>query len=167
MDGAKEYVGRKLTKKLRTLDKLYRTGTPLDLIFFGFCALPLLVFFWSVVMTFVARQLLYIVLVLNYMLGKRLNKVLKRVIAQKRPNKDSHGMPSFHSQISFFYSTFAHYRRASAPISVSIGLHVVATAVSYGRVHLGKHTWEQIIVGMLVGVVQGLLAAVAMQKLEV
>ena len=118
-------------------------------------------------MTFVARRLLYIILVLSYIFGKRLNKVLKRVIAQKRPNKDSHGMPSFHAQISFFYSTFAHYSRAPGPIVFSIGLHVVAIAVSYGRVHLGKHTWEQIIVGMLIGFVQGLLTAAVVQRLEV
>jgi hypothetical protein len=79
------YVAKKCAKKTKALDKLRKTGSTLDIVFFVFCALPVLFFMWSILMIIVSsRRLEYFVLATSYVAGKRVNKFMKTLIAQKR-----------------------------------------------------------------------------------
>jgi hypothetical protein len=72
-------------------------------------------------------------------------------------------MPSFHAQIAFFYSTYNQFGPMAFLGAPSVFFHIIAAATTYGRVHLGKHTYEQVGVGMLIGVAQALMTVGAMQ----
>lgn len=96
-----------------------------------------------------------------------LNIVLKEVIAEPRPpridEREDFGMPSNHAQFIFHFSTFYCLQLIFRTWKVSIFyrlfysfvLIAMAVTVSFGRIYLGYHTYEQVGVGCLVGLSTG------------
>nr|CCC90909.1 unnamed protein product [Trypanosoma congolense IL3000] len=113
--------------------------------------------------------LLLVALVQNAML----NSVLKKTIRMQRPsssvyeavplsNLSPYGMPSDHTQFMFFFITWL-MRKASAdriplPLSLRLFFLFSAALVAFGRVYNSFHTTEQVVVGALIGVVNGILS---------
>jgi dolichyldiphosphatase len=87
-----------------------------------------------------------------------LAKSLKRLIAQSRPNKQpGYGMPSAHSQIIMFVSTY--YQCAAydkTPLLVG-GVSLFALSVVWSRVQMKHHTISQVLVGALIGILSAIL----------
>uniref|UniRef100_A0A7S3YUE2 Phosphatidic acid phosphatase type 2/haloperoxidase domain-containing protein n=1 Tax=Lotharella globosa TaxID=91324 RepID=A0A7S3YUE2_9EUKA len=112
------------------------------------------------------KRVLYGVLVASQLGGKQINKVLKRYFNQKRPEcsgKNSNGMPSYHAQAAAFFPVFL--------ITVSV-IHTyalplfAALLVAYSRVAIGMHSYDQIIVGSVIGAVLGWISGAGALKLE-
>jgi len=113
------------------------------------------------------RELLHHFSLLGLMLCEGLNKVLKRIIREPRPPlspKGGFGMPSAHSQFAFFLLTFCtlllllKWRTKSfESVAQLFGLWVAAFAVCIGRVYLSYHTLSQVLVGVVVGGVLGVV----------
>ncbi|KAI4527837.1 phosphatidic acid phosphatase type 2/haloperoxidase, partial [Schizophyllum commune Loenen D] len=103
-------------------------------------------------------------------------KFLKKIIRQPRPahpkqRKKTYGMPSTHSAVVAYFSTYVLLASARLPIHPSLpssplitrtlpALVIVpwATLVACSRVWLGKHSWIQVIAGCAYG---ALFASVA------
>jgi membrane-associated phospholipid phosphatase len=91
-----------------------------------------------------------------------LNKILKTIIKQKRPNDgvkimneeysgvEIYGMPSGHAQSSFFSLSFLYFVKGS-PTWLIIELFI-ATLTIYQRWKYRQHTLEQLFTGSVVGV---------------
>lgn len=105
------------------------------------------------------------------------NLVLKKIIQQPRPEYapsgfrappgggSSFGMPSNHAQFMGFFCCYWLLficRQKNAPrspvlrLGCSVLLLLLGVAVTYSRVHLGYHSWEQVLVGNIVGSVAGI-----------
>jgi dolichyldiphosphatase len=91
--------------------------------------------------------------------------VIKKTWKQPRPDGaylSNYGMPSDHSMFMFFIATHvisqmwddAALRRHSFIVS-SIGLLTLSGLIGYSRLFLGVHSLEQVIVGVVFGVVLG------------
>lgn len=114
------------------------------------------------------RDLDAIVMLVGQLLNEVLNQILKRTIKQSRPHgarMSGAGMPSAHSQfIAFFAAYVIAYtvkrlngqRRLEKAITI-VGAAVLAALVCISRVRLGYHSVEQVLVGVGVGVVSGLV----------
>ncbi|KAL1673343.1 hypothetical protein EV122DRAFT_283071 [Schizophyllum commune] len=96
-------------------------------------------------------------------------KFLKKIIRQPRPahpkqRKKTYGMPSTHSAVVAYFSTYVLLASARLPIHPSLpsdplitrtlpALIIVpwATLVACSRVWLGKHSWIQVLAGCAYG----------------
>jgi len=94
------------------------------------------------------------------------------VIPDNLPAK-SYGMPSGHSEASWFASTYLiMYLMDNYPKNpiyyIGIGiLLIIPMIVMYGRVYISKcHTNQQVFVGALVGIVTGIIYYKLVQKLK-
>jgi membrane-associated phospholipid phosphatase len=99
-----------------------------------------------------------------------LNEVLKSLLREARPlgsHKEGYGMPSNHTQLTFYYLTVFIYflfrkievaktKRAWIYWLLS-GALFVSNLVGYSRVDAGVHSVKQVVVGGFVGVLYGLL----------
>jgi dolichyldiphosphatase len=102
---------------------------------------------------------------LGLVFSHELAKLIKRTVKQPRPDGaflSSYGMPSDHSQFLFFATTYvtcvlfsrANIKKSSAFIS-SVTMLSITLIVCYSRLFLGVHTWQQVLVGALLGIVTG------------
>lgn len=130
--------------------------------------LPLVVVVIFVTVFAVKRDLHTFCYGFGVILNGCLNYILKHTIKQSRPVSnlevrdstklfEEYGMPSSHSQFMWFVSTymlfFLHIRLSlggqnggTSWIKLSWGLVniLLAVVVSYGRIYLHYHTWEQV-----------------------
>lgn len=110
------------------------------------------------------------------MTNEILNKILKYSIREPRPvtrqhNFNEYGMPSNHAQFVSFFSTYvllfvlirlppfnqnAFLERFWRLLIIG-GTWFASLLVCYGRVYLQYHTWSQVIAGVVVGLIFGLL----------
>lgn len=102
--------------------------------------------------------------------GKEINRSLKQLFPQPRPEGSGKGeapkgMPSYHSQASFF---LAAYLSVGHPVWSGrvCFLVTIAVGVAYSRVYLKMHTPAQVIAGGAVGVVLALLMVASMLLLS-
>jgi len=100
------------------------------------------------------------------MLNLALNKLLKKIVNQPRPDENSDysdsGMPSNHSQFICYFCMFYIIQSLSSKLLppsqrylYSFGLGVLAYFVCFSRFYLSYHTSEQILGGVSVGIVSG------------
>ena len=104
----------------------------------------------------------FMLLLLSRLLGKRVNRQLKKWLAQPRPagsQSKSNGMPSYHAQAAFFVLTVLPSFRNTflCQANAQIVTFLLASWVALTRIHLGQHTSIQVAVGALVGVLLGLV----------
>jgi membrane-associated phospholipid phosphatase len=99
---------------------------------------------------------------------------LKNIIKQPRPknikpldgnygNKYKYGMPSYHSQLTFFSITFLYLlygNKSLLIIELLIGCITIYQAYSYNR-----HTLEQLFGGAFIGIITGYLGVAIIKKI--
>jgi membrane-associated phospholipid phosphatase len=97
-----------------------------------------------------------------YIISSFINKILKNIIQEERPvngksimnenytGKHKYGMPSYHAQLSFYSLTFLYLVNKSGYL-IFFELFIAALTL-YQRWSYKRHTVEQLIVGMVVGV---------------
>eukprot|EP01083_Nonionella_stella_P034543 94547_1 len=106
-------------------------------------------------------------LLISIIASFNINKLLKNLIQQERPSgtaiNRSYGMPSDHAQLMallamFWYSLLTDNQRfAFNPITQAqnrktiLFLYVVALVVTYSRFYLCLHTFNQLVVGFIIG----------------
>lgn len=126
----------------------------------------------------VTREIQPVITVAGHLVGEVLNKVMKHLLKLPRPefHKNfggrrslSYGMPSAHSQFMGFFATYficvvllqvpmARYKKAIA----CLALPAASICVAFSRVYLSYHTAPQVVVGLCIGVVSGLVYFVAL-----
>ncbi|GEQ68510.1 hypothetical protein JCM33374_g2178 [Metschnikowia sp. JCM 33374] len=126
----------------------------------------------------VTREIQPVITVGGHLINELLNSVIKHSVKQPRPefhrnfgdgsSSLSHGMPSAHSQFMGFYASY--YLCVVLLQTPCTTLHKVGMAVflvgssicvAFSRVYLQYHTTPQVVVGLSVGVVWGLVYFVA------
>lgn len=107
---------------------------------------------------------IFVVFIIGYIVNVLLNTTLKKWIHQKRPSNpikflinehvSSYGMPSNHSQSIFYCITFLLLSRNKLDVWTLVSLLICLLAL-YERWHFRNHTIEQLMVGMVIGIVIG------------
>lgn len=156
----------------------YRSGDFIGFILAWFSMLPILLFISLVTLIVFRRDLTTIFCFIGFLFTEAINYILKNVIRQPRPMLDRHtsrgsfskyGMPSDHSQISFYLATFVillvifRYHLNSGRFSQFLvkamlvsGSFLCAGLVAFSRIYLEYHTIEQVVVGSIVGILLGI-----------
>ncbi|KAL5011272.1 hypothetical protein ScPMuIL_009823 [Solemya velum] len=106
------------------------------------------------------------------MLNEVLNWILKHIIRESRPTARAvlyteYGMPSSHAQFVWFFATYmllflfiriyTNYNWIDDlwKYCVGFGGYLAAVIVTYSRVYLGYHTFNQVFCGALLGTIFG------------
>lgn len=139
--------------------------------------LPILYIIGLFTLVLTRRDLTTIFYFIGCILSEITNTIFKHVIKQPRPIQSSkrsgkfskYGMPSDHSQMMFYCSTFyillivfrfywKTFNRLNQIIGKSIMI-IIATVsailVAYSRIYLEYHTYEQVMVGAFIGIATG------------
>ena len=137
--------------------------------FFG----PVIIFLISIYNLWNQQKYLISYLVFSFC-NTIVNKILKVIIQQKRPNGsikimdesyegiENYGMPSGHAQTCAYNLAFVTLVLNNAFIT---GLYLVITFISmYQRHKYGNHTILQLIIGFIVGIIFGYLVFFAGNK---
>ncbi|CEG46156.1 dolichyldiphosphatase 1 [Plasmopara halstedii] len=114
------------------------------------------------------RDLDSISMLIGQLVSIAINKVLKKLINQPRPEgayMSGSGMPSAHSQfMGFFAAYFVIYtsKRLNSRRRLEQGLTIVcaimvAMLTCYSRIHLNYHSTDQVVVGVAFGILTGIL----------
>ncbi|KAK9447828.1 phosphatidic acid phosphatase type 2/haloperoxidase [Limtongia smithiae] len=119
------------------------------------------------------REAETLLLLLGQLACEASNSVLKRIVRQDRPRyHDAHspdslgfGMPSAHAQFMGFYATYiclwmyfrAHHFTPAKRRSRTLALVLLTIAVCVSRVYLYYHTAGQVVIGLLLGTIEGAL----------
>ncbi|CAF0956437.1 unnamed protein product [Brachionus calyciflorus] len=157
----------------------YKSGDLIGFIMAWFTMLPIFMFISIVTLIVVRRDLTTIFYLIGFLLTEISNFILKNLIKQPRPYSNhnrskgsfsKHGMPSDHSQIMFYCSTFfillvtfRYYINSSKYMQILIksclclGAFISAVLVAFSRVYLEYHTYEQVLAGGLLGILCGSL----------
>ncbi|KAI8059134.1 phosphatidic acid phosphatase type 2/haloperoxidase [Gongronella butleri] len=111
---------------------------------------------WFALVVFISclysRSLHVMYVALGAVFAAIVGKVLKRVWRQPRPHGQAgYGMPSTHSQGIMFFAAYSHCAMPSHDWVVLV-LSLFALALAWSRVQLGYHTFQQVLVGSLIGV---------------
>ncbi|TPX74706.1 hypothetical protein CcCBS67573_g04020 [Chytriomyces confervae] len=116
-----------------------------------------------------ARRDVYLASVcLGQLLGEAFNLGLKRIVKEPRPTTflgGDYGMPSSHAQFMAYFATFSvlhlHLRTSyKNPIwkhVLSLGTVLIAGLVAFSRVYLHYHTATQVLAGIQIGTILGLV----------
>ncbi|KAJ3025829.1 UNVERIFIED_CONTAM: Dolichyldiphosphatase 1 [Siphonaria sp. JEL0065] len=118
-----------------------------------------------------SRRDIYIAAIcLGQLVGEVLNLAVKKVIKEPRPSShpmlsDGYGMPSSHSQFMAYFATCVllhlylktSYKNSLWKHVISIATVSLAGIVQYSRIHLEYHTVQQVLVGIQVGTLLGLV----------
>ncbi|XP_050714247.1 dolichyldiphosphatase 1-like isoform X2 [Eriocheir sinensis] len=142
--------------------------------FLAVCSLmPLAIITGFVTLILFRRDLHTITFFAGALLNEAINLVLKNIIAEPRPLQrgglyTEYGMPSSHSQMMWFFASYSilflifrlHHISSYVmeflwKVLVAVGLITAAIAVTYSRVYLLYHSWAQVLLGALVGMVLG------------
>ncbi|KAK6457874.1 PAP2 superfamily-domain-containing protein [Scheffersomyces xylosifermentans] len=127
----------------------------------------------------ITREVEAVVVVGGHLVGEVLNKIVKKIIKQPRPDfhKDfgtgsyslTYGMPSAHSQFMGFFAAYficiivfkvQHLSRNQRQAGCFV-LVVASLLVAFSRVYLLYHTTQQVVVGVMFGVTLGLFYFIA------
>lgn len=122
-----------------------------------------------------SREIEPVIVVGGHLCGEILNKIIKRLIKQPRPDfhKDfgsgsyslTYGMPLAHSQFMGFFAAYficillfkmSHFSLAQKHAGCAI-LVVLSGLVAFSRVYLLYHTPQQVLVGVMFGAALGLV----------
>ncbi|KAJ3286082.1 Dolichyldiphosphatase 1 [Rhizoclosmatium sp. JEL0117] len=116
-----------------------------------------------------ARRDLYIASIcLGQLIGEVLNLALKKLIKEPRPTAilgGGYGMPSSHSQFMAYFATCVilhlylktSYKSKLWKHLIAFATLLLAASVQYSRIHLYYHTPSQVLVGVQIGTLLGLI----------
>ncbi|KAI5953310.1 hypothetical protein KGF54_002681 [Candida jiufengensis] len=153
---------------------LYNPNDIISIISVQFTLLPIYIMVFYTSWFLITREIEPVIVVGGHLFSEILNKVMKKLLKNPRPDFHlqfggegtglNYGMPSAHSQfIGFFISYFMLiiilkvpklpilYKRLSA-----IAMLFVCCGVASSRVYLQYHTWQQVFVGVNLGIVIGI-----------
>ncbi|RNA18032.1 dolichyldiphosphatase 1-like [Brachionus plicatilis] len=155
----------------------YKSGDLLGFILAWITMLPILYAVSIFTIIIIRRDLTTILYFIGFLITELVNFVLKNLIKQPRPYLNEHrskgnfskyGMPSDHSQVMFYFSTFfvlmvayRYYIYQSKLMQILIKSFLCVLAifaailVAFSRVYLKYHTNEQVIAGSLIGIFCG------------
>jgi len=148
----------------------YEEGDIVSMLLAYLTLLPIFIVVSFVALLLFRRECQLALFFIGQLLNEISNLILKRIIREPRPpgaidlGKKSFGMPSDHSQFMLFFATYIVLMIMSKRIDVkdlrwkvglSVGLYSIAITVAYSRVYLGLHTWAQIVVGSVIGLISG------------
>lgn len=155
----------------------YKKGDILGFLMAWISMLPLFYIIALVTVIIIRRDLTTIFYSIGIVLTEITNAILKNLIKQPRPSQTSsrtgnfskYGMPSDHSQIMFYASSFlvllifyrCYYKTNSRLYQILVKSTLAAIAiisavlVAFSRVYLEYHTIEQVLVGAVLGTVMG------------
>ncbi|KAG7397886.1 Dolichyldiphosphatase 1 [Phytophthora boehmeriae] len=145
---------------------VYDPTDPWGIILALFTLSPIFIMIMYATLVTSQRDLDTISMLTGQMITVVLNKVLKKIINQPRPEgapiSDS-GMPSAHSQfVAFFAAYLVAYtlkrmnsRRRLEQWGTIVSVLVMAVLTCYSRIHLGYHSTEQVAVGAVFGALTG------------
>ncbi|RLN46051.1 hypothetical protein BBJ29_003383 [Phytophthora kernoviae] len=145
---------------------VYDPTDPLGVILALFTLSPIFIMIMYATLVTSQRDLDTISMFTGQMVTVVLNKVLKKVINQPRPEgapMSGSGMPSAHSQFIAFFAAYVvaytwkrlNSRRRLEQWFTIVSVLVVAVLTCYSRIHLGYHSTEQVVVGVVFGVLTG------------
>ncbi|KAI9337779.1 hypothetical protein BDR26DRAFT_863534 [Obelidium mucronatum] len=118
-----------------------------------------------------SRRDIYIATIcVGQLLGEVLNLAIKKVIKEPRPSShpmlsDGYGMPSSHSQFMAYFATCCllhlylktSYKNPQWKHLVAFATISLAGIVQYSRIHLEYHSVPQVLVGIQIGTMLGLI----------
>lgn len=136
--------------------------------------LPIYVMVFYTSWFLVTREIQPVITVGGHVAGEIINAIIKHYVKQPRPEFHrnfgggslslGHGMPSAHSQFMGFFATYyicvvflqvpGTFRYK---LGASISMAASAVGVAFSRVYLQYHTTPQVVVGLAVGLVWGLI----------
>lgn len=123
----------------------------------------------------ITREIEPVIVVGGHLIGEILNKIVKKLIKQPRPefHKDfgsgsyslTYGMPSAHSQFmgffaAYFICIFLFKMNHFSAIQKYVGCGILVSSgllVAFSRVYLLYHTIQQVLVGVMFGALLGLV----------
>ncbi|KAF4324060.1 hypothetical protein BBO99_00002336 [Phytophthora kernoviae] len=159
---------------------VYDPTDPLGVILALFTLSPIFIMIMYATLVASQRDLDTISMFTGQMITVVLNKVLKKVINQPRPEgapMSGSGMPSAHSQFIAFFAAYVvaytwkrlNSRRRQEQWFTIVSVLVVAVLTCYSRIHLGYHSTEQVVVGVVFGVLTGhdVLTLVCLSNVQV
>lgn len=154
---------------------LYDPSDTISLISVQFSLLPIYIMVFYFSWFIITREIEPVIVVAGHLVGEVANKVAKSLLKLPRPDfhKDfgagsygsSYGMPSAHSQFMGFFAAYfiliiinkVPTLERKTRLVASISLAVCSCLVAFSRVYLYYHTIPQVLVGLMIGVVLGLL----------
>ncbi|KAK6464776.1 hypothetical protein DFJ63DRAFT_93559 [Scheffersomyces coipomensis] len=141
--------------------------------------LPIYVMVFYTAWFLITREIEPVIVVGGHLIGEILNKIVKRIMKQPRPefHKDfasgsyslTYGMPSAHSQFMGFFTAYficiilfkiKHLSKFQKGVGAVV-LFVGCLLVPFSRVYLLYHTIPQVIVGVTLGSTLGLFYFIA------
>jgi len=153
----------KFIHRVQKLSKLYQKGQYGALISSVVTSLPFFALGGEMlaVVFYEGHRSKFALILLSQLLGKEINRSLKKLFAQPRPEgsqSKSHGMPSYHAQAAFFLVTSlpSFQNTMLCDTKFRVVTFVLASWVAVTRIHLGQHTPIQVFAGAVVGGVLGL-----------
>lgn len=146
---------------------LYNPRDPVSILCVYLSLSPILLLAFYLSWLIITRELESVIVAGGQLINEFLNKILKRVIKQPRPHVSlmgpGYGMPSAHSQfVGFFLSYWSlklwlQWGYVQNKIRYNIYLLCFTIAVCLSRVYLLYHTYDQIIIGYVIGILNGII----------
>lgn len=148
---------------------LYNPKDIISIISAYFSLLPILVLTFYLSWLIITREIESCIIAGGQLANEFLNKILKRLIKQPRPYQSllgpGYGMPSAHSQFVGFMASYITLRilfkwKTSNKIIKIIHIliiNLISIITCYSRIYLKYHNWNQVIVGISVGLMNGTL----------
>lgn len=164
---AKQTAGPKTLKAFELTWVMYDPTDRFGVLMALFTLSPVFVTLMHVTLVASQRDLDSVSMLLGQITSEMLNKILKKIINQRRPDGaqlSGSGMPSAHSQFISFFAAYAiaytwsrlNSHRYLEQCFTIVGSALLAVLTCYSRVRLGYHTKDQVIVGACVGALAGL-----------
>lgn len=154
---------------------LYDPRDPVSAVCVHLSLLPIYTMIFYTSWFLLSREIEPVIVVGGHLVGEIINKVVKKLIKQPRPDfhKDfglgshslTYGMPSAHSQFMGFFAAYFicvflfkmdhfTYAQKLTGICILLGAGVL---VAFSRVYLLYHTAQQVMVGVMFGALLGLI----------
>ncbi|CAI5728594.1 unnamed protein product [Hyaloperonospora brassicae] len=145
---------------------VYDPTDPLGALLALFTLSPIFLMIAYVTVVASQRDLDSISMLAGQLVGVVVNKVLKKVINQPRPESAfmrGPGMPSAHSQFMGFFAAYVviytwkrlNSRRRLEQWFTILSVIMTSCLTCYSRIHLSYHSTDQVIAGAVVGVLTG------------
>lgn len=139
-----------------------------------FSLLPIYIMVFYTSWFLITREIEPVIAVAGHLVGEIINKIIKHLVKQPRPDfhKEfgassyglTYGMPSAHSQFMGFFAAYFMCNvwkrvpmKKNHKLLVNGLLAVAAVLVAFSRVYLWYHSAQQVLVGLVVGVLAGVL----------
>ena len=146
---------------------LYNPNDFLSIICVYLSLSPILLLTFYLSWLIITRELESIIVAGGQLINEFINKILKRLIKQPRPHISlmgpGYGMPSAHSQfVGFLLSYWSlklwlQWGTVPNKFKYNLYLFIFTITVCLSRVYLLYHTFDQIIIGYVIGILNGII----------